>query len=332
MEWNNYEIRIESIGGFGANVTGSILGETGAVYMGVEASSFASYGSEKRGSPVKSYVRYSKNEIRINAPVRNPDLLALFKISLADNENALTGIDKNTDVVINTDMDHSKAVKKCRLPSCRLWLVDAVNIAHRCSSRINMVMLGAIARASGIIPFESVKSAVENTIGIKYPQKLENNLKALKEGFDAVTMKEVKSDYPYREYRDIERAQGYDNSPIGGVNTLYANAVTNNTEGAREGYLPHYIRERCIDCGLCDVTCPDMVFQFKDGKNMGMDLYHCKGCLRCVEICPAKALVAAKEGEHYDNVGNIHLVNKDFEFNFIGENSWVDSESENNEL
>ena len=94
--------------------------------------------------------------------------------------------------------------------------------------------------------------------------------------------------------------------------------------------MPHFIREKCIDCGLCDTTCPDMVFQFDKGVNKGMDLYHCKGCLRCVEVCPTKALVAVKEGEFYDNIGNIYLLNKDFEFNNIGENSWVDSESYNN--
>lgn len=331
MEWENYEMRIESIGGFGANLTGRILGETGAVYMGVEAQSFASYGSEKRGSPVKSYVRFSKNEIRINAPVRNPDLLALFKLSLTDNENAVAGVSENTGVVINTELDIDEVTERGKLPSCRLWIIDAMKIAHKCSARLNMVMLGAIVRASGIIPFECAKSAVENTIGLKYPDKLKNNLTALKLGYDNVKMKEVKSMYPYREYRDTERVQGYNSSSIGGVNTLFGNAVTNNTEGAREGYLPHYIRERCIDCGLCDVTCPDMVFQFKEGKNMGMDLYHCKGCLRCVEICPVKALVAVKEGDFYDNRGNIYLINKDFKFDITGENSWVDSESTNNE-
>ena len=52
-----YEIRLESIGGLGANLCGKLLGELGAAYLGFNASSFSSYGSEKRGSPVKAYVR-----------------------------------------------------------------------------------------------------------------------------------------------------------------------------------------------------------------------------------------------------------------------------------
>lgn len=331
MSVDNYEIRIESIGGFGANLIGKLLGEIGAMYMDMEAQSFASYGSEKRGSPVKGYVRYSKNEIRINAPVRKPDLLALFKISLAEKENTLAGISQNSNVVINTNLDFDAVVENIKLPSCNLWVLDAMDIAVECNARLNIVMLGAMIRASGFIPFEFAEEVVKNTVGARYPDKLTANLMALKMGYSRVEEKKIVTDYPYVEYKDTERAQGYDNSPIGGVNYCFANSITNDLQGCREGFLPHYIREKCIDCGLCDSTCPDMVFQFKDGVNLGMDLYHCKGCLRCVEICPTAALVAVKEGEFYDNIGNISLINKDFAFTDIGENSWVDSESYNND-
>ena len=46
-----------------------------------------------------------------------------------------------------------------------------------------------------------------------------------------------------------------------------------------------------------------MVFTFKEGEymgkramiNQGPDYRYCKGCLRCVEICPTQALVAIAE-------------------------------------
>lgn len=330
MSKEKYEIRIESIGGFGANLIGKILGEIGAVHMGMEAQSFASYGSEKRGSPVKGYVRYSKNEIRVNAPVRSPDLLALFKLSLAEKENTLSGIREDTDVVINTNLSFDETAEKIKLPSCRLWLINAMDIAVECNARLNIVMLGAMIRASNFIPLEYAEEVVKGSVGARYPDKLTANLMALKMGYSRVEMKEIKTSHPSLEYKDTQRAMGYDNGIIGGINTLFGNSITNDLQGSREGFLPKYIREKCIDCTLCDSTCPDMVFQFKDGVNMGMDLYHCKGCLRCVEICPTEALVTAKEGECWDNVGNIYLKDKDFEFTKIGENSWVDSESYNN--
>ena len=75
-----YEIRLESVGGMGANLCGKLLGELGAMYLGLNAASFASYGSEKRGSPVKAYIRWCKadQELRINSPVETPQLLGLF--------------------------------------------------------------------------------------------------------------------------------------------------------------------------------------------------------------------------------------------------------------
>lgn len=75
-----YEIRLESIGGLGANLCGKMLGELGAIYLNLNAASFSSYGSEKRGSPVKAFIRYSHadTEIGINSPVETPHILGLF--------------------------------------------------------------------------------------------------------------------------------------------------------------------------------------------------------------------------------------------------------------
>ena len=53
-----YEIRLESIGGLGANLCGKMLGELGVKYLGLNSSSFSSYGSEKTGTPVKAFIRY----------------------------------------------------------------------------------------------------------------------------------------------------------------------------------------------------------------------------------------------------------------------------------
>ena len=62
-----YEIRLESIGGLGANLCGKMLGELGVKYLNVNSSSFSSYGSEKTGTPVKGFIRYCKKEKEIRA-------------------------------------------------------------------------------------------------------------------------------------------------------------------------------------------------------------------------------------------------------------------------
>ncbi|GAI91901.1 unnamed protein product [marine sediment metagenome] len=78
-EYGYYEIRMESIGGQGANVAGKILAEAGILGLDLNGSNFASYGSEKQGTPVKSYVRYAdpNTGMRVNSPIEEPHILAM---------------------------------------------------------------------------------------------------------------------------------------------------------------------------------------------------------------------------------------------------------------
>src|ERR1700750_2785004 len=60
-----FEIRLESIGGLGANLAGKMLAEAGVLSLGLKGSSFSSYGSEKKGSPVKSFIRFCDPDVEI---------------------------------------------------------------------------------------------------------------------------------------------------------------------------------------------------------------------------------------------------------------------------
>lgn len=340
MKKDMYEIRLESIGGLGANLAGKLLGEAGACYMGLNAQSFASYGSEKRGSPVKAFVRYAAENkpIRISSPVREPDLLGIFSVGLAGKENVTAGIGENTAVVVNTHLTAEQTEERLKLPKCRLFVIDALAAAVELKTRVNMVMLGAMAKAGNEIELDAVKSAVKNTLGKKYPEALENNLKGIDYGYNNVSEYKTQGKYPPEKYSDVKRAWGWDNAPLGGINPVFGSTITNRLDSSREGYVPVFHKDKCINCGLCDTTCPDMVFQFVDGEykgksspvNMGVDYYHCKGCLRCVEVCPVGALTAGKEAD-YDvwahNIGCLHLIDKSFSFDDVGASGYITSES-----
>ena len=75
-----YGIRLESIGGLGANLCGKRLGELAVRYLNLNSAAFSSYGSEKAGAPVKGDIRYClpDKEIGIHSPVVHPDLLGGF--------------------------------------------------------------------------------------------------------------------------------------------------------------------------------------------------------------------------------------------------------------
>jgi len=64
--------------------------------------------------------------------------------------------------------------------------------------------------------------------------------------------------------------------------------------------------------------------------NRGLDYHHCKGCLRCVDVCPTNALVVGKESEHPEKrwfVRNKDLAVDHLDFTPTGADPWITSES-----
>ena len=53
-------------------------------------------------------------------------------------------------------------------------------------------------------------------------------------------------------------------------------------------YRPTFIPERCIQCMFCWLFCPDTAIIVENGRVVGIDYKHCKGCGICAKECPAK--------------------------------------------
>ena len=64
--------------------------------------------------------------------------------------------------------------------------------------------------------------------------------------------------------------------------------------------------------------------------NKGLDYYHCKGCLRCVEVCPVQALVRGVETEYPEKpwfLPNQEMIRKPKDYEKTGADSYITSES-----
>ncbi len=303
-----FEIRLESIGGLGANLCGKMLGELGVKYLGLNSTSFSSYGSEKTGTPVKGYIRYcrSDKEIRVHYPVVEPDLLVIFHQALMKDEAVWKGCTSDTVVIIAAEEEQQVDIGG---RAGQFYSINAQKIAIETKSRINVVMLGATLRLMGIEDYVAGEKICKENLGKKYPEALEGNLKGLRRGFQEVRAigKGLQAGSSSIESnQNTEQEWGYNTAPIGGINPRFGSTVISDLSPSRQGYIPLFIPDRCINCGLCHSTCPDMVFQFFKGEykgremmvNGGLDYYHCKGCLRCVDVCPVNALVRGIESEH----------------------------------
>ncbi len=350
-----YEIRLESIGGLGANLCAKMLGELGIKYLGVNSSNFSSYGSEKTGTPVKGYVRFCEpeKEIRLHSPVIEPDVLIIFHQALLKDASVWKGCSKDTKVILALESGQGEKTERWEeeVPSCigEIYGLEAQKIAMETHSRINVVMLGAALKIMGLESPKAGEQICKDTLGKKYPASLEQNLEGMRNGFGkvtklkgkAVSSKEAASTFEetaQEKMKEKSQQWGYLTAPEGGINPNIGSTIIADLSPSRQGYIPIFLKKKCINCGLCFSACPDMVFQFKKGTfqgkekmiNQGLDYYHCKGCLRCVEVCPVNALVLGKEADHENKehfLPNQELLRLPKYYKKAGADGYITSES-----
>jgi len=306
-----YEIRMESIGGLGANLAGKVLAEAGVLNMGFNGSNFSSYGSEKKGSPVKAFIRFCSPdmEVRENSPVTEPHLLAIFHENLSKNIPVTQGVGPDGIVIINTSKSPDEARDFLKLHAGTIYCINALKIAIEEKTRINTALLGTICKASGFLDPDAIKDMITKNLGKKYASLIAPNLKTFDRGYNEYVLKKFKPDnkYPYIPFTRDGQKIGYFNQPMGGVIPSGGNSIFKDISASREGWIPVLDISKCTNCGECDITCPDYSFVWEDGidpkkgkpaRILKRIVYeHCKGCLRCVEICKFEALTTHKEFE-----------------------------------
>ncbi len=318
-----YEMRFESVGGLGANLAGQLLAQALVLKQGFNGAHFSSYGSEKKGSPVKSYVRVcpSDREVRTSSPVEKPHLLAIFHHCLLKIERITSGLYPDSALVVNSPDPVDEVRYRANLSSGTLAVIDATAIAVANGTRINTAMLGAIVRVADFIDPKAVKKTIADSLRAKYPKLVEANLRTFDQGYEKVEIQDFNYDSrferePAEAHISSFHALGYANAPIGGAIVNPGNTVHKDLSASRQGIFPLYHRDRCIDCGLCTMTCPDYVFVWEQGvdKNgqpamvlKGPNLQYCKGCLKCVEICPVEALTMECERPEFKYTADIQL-------------------------
>jgi len=86
-----FEVRIHGRGGQGV-VTAAELLSVAAFDEGRWAQAFPSFGSERTGAPVVSFVRISGSEIRTREPVVAPDALIVLDATLVQQVDLFSGV------------------------------------------------------------------------------------------------------------------------------------------------------------------------------------------------------------------------------------------------
>jgi len=171
------EVRIAGLGGQGVVLAGKILGRA-AVYDGKNVVQTQSYGAEARGSAAKSEVIIADD--RIGFPmVRKCDILVTMSQKALD--KYLKDLKEDGTLLVDESM-----VREVPEIKARVFIVPATKMAEtELKSKIcaNMIMLGALTKATGIISQQAAEKAITQSVPAR-AQKV--NIRGLRIGLKLV--------------------------------------------------------------------------------------------------------------------------------------------------
>ncbi len=178
------EIRTHGRGGQGAVIASKVLAR--AVFReGRYVQAFPAFGVERRGAPVVAFTRIDDAPITIHCEIYEPHHLIVLDTALTETIDITAGLRPEGWIVINS-VEAPDSFPYA--PRFRVATVDASGIAaaHRLGSAsapiVNTAILGAFARATGLVGIDAVCEAIRESV----PVKPEENVAAAREAWEAV--------------------------------------------------------------------------------------------------------------------------------------------------
>ena len=178
------EIRFHGRGGQGAVIASELLAQ--AVFLeGKFPQSFPFFGVERRGAPVTAFTRIDDRPILVRTTVTSPDIVVVLDEGLMHAVPVTAGLKQDGLLVVNTGRPPEELSGTA---ARRLATIDAtkIAIAHGLGTRsvpiVNTALLGALARASGVVGLNALREAIAKFV----PAKPQENIAAAEDAYDAV--------------------------------------------------------------------------------------------------------------------------------------------------
>lgn len=180
-----YNVIMAGFGGQGVMAMGTTLAYAGMMDK-KKVIWLPSYGPEMRGGTANCSVIVADEEIGSPIVVEPDVLVVMNKPALIKFEECVKpgGI-----IFVNSSLIDIEPKRK----DVRVVKVPANDIASELGNprTLNMVMLGAIIKASNIVSFDGVVKSLKKTFGEKRPQLIPINEEALKRGAECVSLESI---------------------------------------------------------------------------------------------------------------------------------------------
>jgi pyruvate ferredoxin oxidoreductase gamma subunit len=264
------------------------------------------FGAERMGSPTESYVRLSAHAdlIRSNEQVYSPHFVSVLDPSLLGEIDVTAGLPKGGWLIVNTTLDQFSIQQTLGRKDINIATIDATRIALDILGRniTNTIILGALIRVSHLFTIDELADAIMRRFVGKIAA---NNIEAIKQAIEETCIYDIGIDPDFSVDNKIPWQQvdlelpGYKDLDLAGVWYCDEDVINVGSDQVNTGSWGEWDviwdEEKCTDCALCWYICPDFAIVRKKGEDdlwhmAGIDSFHCKSCLNCLEICPVDAI------------------------------------------
>jgi 2-oxoacid:acceptor oxidoreductase gamma subunit (pyruvate/2-ketoisovalerate family)/2-oxoacid:acceptor oxidoreductase delta subunit (pyruvate/2-ketoisovalerate family) len=292
------EIKLLGRGGQGTVSASNILAIAAYLdgYRGVQA--FPFFGSERRGAPVSAFTRLGNREIRVRSQIYKPNIVIVLDPTLFMQIDVTAGVSKGGCIILNTSQKPNDVNLK---GDFKVATVDANSIVEELNLKVaglpvyNTPMLGAFSKATNLISFRSIKEAIVTYFGEK---RADLNVRASEIAYEQTKIGSSRvCSHPANlsEMKDggleIKSLSELPLPPISKPRTASMGAPT----GIWRENRPVLHKDKCKQCLLCWLYCPDGVIAIDKDKYPVFDYEYCKGCGICAYECHFKAIELVKE-------------------------------------
>lgn len=159
------EVRWHGRGGQGVWTASELLARA-AIAEKKFIQSFPEFGPERMGAPVAAFTRISSEPIQIHCTVYDPDVVAVLDPTLLRTVPVTKGLKEEGTIIVNSE-ENPAGMRKMLNTSSKVLTVPATEIAMKILGRpiTNTAMLGAVARATGIVKLGSIQHVIQERFG-----------------------------------------------------------------------------------------------------------------------------------------------------------------------
>jgi 2-oxoacid:acceptor oxidoreductase gamma subunit (pyruvate/2-ketoisovalerate family)/2-oxoacid:acceptor oxidoreductase delta subunit (pyruvate/2-ketoisovalerate family) len=281
------EIIFYARGGQGAVTAAAVL--VSALAMeGKYAQAFPFFGGERRGAPVKAFLRIDEKPIMTRGQISKPDCIIVLDSKLPATMNVTDGLKQGGIAVFNTSLNPAELKLKVQLS--KIGTVDANQIADSIFGSMaipftNFAMLGAFAAATGWVGLNSIIEASCSKFSGKTAKNNEKSTRMAYGATKVISTESTEKTETAGQRELVARKIKLD---------LYPGMIINKASNAKTGSWrtrkPVLIDGKCNFCGLCASLCPEGILSATKEAGWQPDLTQCKGCGICANECPRDAI------------------------------------------